>query len=87
MSELSYGRYLAVSSLALVRSWLQMQADLQLAPKTLDAQGGSLEDCTAFCSRCGVESEGPPTGAQVRHGPREAPRSGVPAVGAEPPLS
>ncbi|MDQ6602700.1 MAG: tyrosine-type recombinase/integrase, partial [Chloroflexota bacterium] len=39
------------------RVWLQMQHDLQLAPKTLDAYGRSLNDYFAFCDRHATDPE------------------------------
>src|SRR2546425_4704014 len=37
------------------RHWLTMQSQLQLAPKTIDAYGRSLNDFLAFCQRLEVE--------------------------------
>ncbi len=36
-------------------AWLQMQADLQLAPRTLDAYGRALADYLSLCEREGVD--------------------------------
>jgi len=46
--------YVAVSEPA--HAWLQLQAHLRLAPKTLDAYGRSLDDYLAFCARAGLDA-------------------------------
>ena len=46
----------AVSTSA--HDWLELQAHLRLAPKTLDAYGRSLDDYLAFCLRAGLDPAG-----------------------------
>jgi integrase/recombinase XerD len=41
----------------LARTWLQRQAHLQLAPKTVDAYGRGLNDYLGFCARNKVQAE------------------------------
>lgn len=57
MSDVRWPLYPFVSGNELARAWLQMQAHLQLAPKTIDAYGRSLNDYLAFCAREGVIPE------------------------------
>lgn len=51
MSEVRWELYPLVAQAELARAWLQMQANLQLAPKTIDAYGRCLGDFLAFCTR------------------------------------
>ncbi len=51
MSEVRWELYPLVAQLETARTWLRMQANLQLAPKTIDAYGRCLNDFLAFCSR------------------------------------
>jgi integrase/recombinase XerD len=51
MSEVRWELYPLVAQLETARAWLHMQANLQLAPKTIDAYGRCLNDFLAFCSR------------------------------------
>ncbi len=51
MSEVRWELYPLVVQTELARAWLQMQANLQLAPKTIDAYGRCLGDFLAFCTR------------------------------------
>ncbi len=51
MSEVRWTLYPQVANSILPRTWLQMQANLQLAPKTIDAYGRGLEDFLNFCSQ------------------------------------
>lgn len=51
MSDVRWPLYPFVSGNELARAWLQMQAHLQLAPKTIDAYGRCLNDYLAFCAR------------------------------------
>jgi integrase/recombinase XerD len=57
MVTLRWERYPSVARLDAARTWLWMQHDLQLAPKTLDAYGRSLNDYLAFCDRAAVDPE------------------------------
>ena len=49
--------YPRVADLDLGRTWLQLQANLQLAPKTIEAYGRGLNDYLAFCERQAVIPE------------------------------
>lgn len=51
MSEVRWEFYPLVAQSETARTWLQMQAHLQLAPKTIDAYGRCLNDFLAFCAR------------------------------------
>lgn len=57
MSDVRWPLYPFVSGNELARAWLQMQAHLQLAPKTIDAYGRCLNDYLAFCARADVIPE------------------------------
>ncbi|MHB8644652.1 MAG: tyrosine-type recombinase/integrase [Thermomicrobiales bacterium] len=57
MVTLRWERYPSVTRLDPACVWLQMQHHLQLAPKTLDAYGRSLNDYLAFCDRSAVDPE------------------------------
>jgi len=50
MSEIRWEFYPLVAQDALTRAWLQLQANLQLAPNTIDAYGRCLNDYLAFCA-------------------------------------
>lgn len=58
MSEVRWERYPRVAASELTRSWLQIQAHLQLAPNTIDAYGRCLEDYLSFCSIHRIAPEG-----------------------------
>jgi integrase/recombinase XerD len=49
MEDVRWKLYPNVASAELPRAWLQMQANLQLASKTIDAYGRCLEDFLYFC--------------------------------------
>ena len=49
MTEVSWACYPQTAAMPTARTWLQMQADLQLAPKTIDAYGRALDDYLSFC--------------------------------------
>ncbi len=51
MTEIRWELYPLVVSHIIARSWLQIQGNLQLRPKTIDAYGRSLNDFLAFCAR------------------------------------
>jgi integrase/recombinase XerD len=53
-AELSSWRQ-QLSSQPEAAAWLQMQADLRLAPRTLDAYGRGLADYLAFCGREAID--------------------------------
>lgn len=55
MREVRWGLYPRVAALDSARTWLQLQANLQLATKTIDAYGRSLNDYLAFCARAAIE--------------------------------
>ncbi len=57
MSDIRWERLPLVSVNAHARSWLTIQADLQLAPNTIIAYGRALEDYLAFCARQGIEAD------------------------------
>ncbi len=57
MVTLRWDRYPFVMRTEPARTWLQMQHQLQLAPKTLDAYGRSLNDYLAFCDRTATPPE------------------------------
>lgn len=50
--------YHKVSEHDRAKTWLQMQHNLRLAPKTIEAYGRSLHDYLCFCERGGIEPEG-----------------------------
>lgn len=49
MTDVRWEFYPQTATTPLARTWLQMQADLQLAPKTIDAYGRALDDYLSFC--------------------------------------
>src|SRR5690348_4460774 len=53
--ELRWGRYPRVTGYALARKWLGIEANLGLAPNTIDAYGRALEDYLAFTAAAPVE--------------------------------
>ena len=55
MNEIRWELYPLVATSELARTWLQIQMHLQLAPKTIDAYGHSLNDFLAFCQRSEIE--------------------------------
>lgn len=57
MDEIQWELYPLVAASERSRAWLQLQNHLQLAPKTIDAYGRSLNDFLAFCQRCGIVPE------------------------------
>jgi site-specific recombinase XerD len=57
MNEIRWDRYPRVAGHAQGRAWLQIQADLQLAPNTISAYGRGLEDYFAFCQQTGIEPQ------------------------------
>ncbi len=57
MSEIRWELYPLVAASERSRAWLQLQSHLQLAPKTLDAYGRSLNDFLAFCQREAIVPE------------------------------
>src|SRR5215470_8934184 len=57
MHEIRWELYPLVAAEARSRSWLQLQSNLQLAPKTIDAYGRCLNDFLAFCQRSGIVPE------------------------------
>jgi len=59
MNTLRWNTYPGVAASTPAHDWLELQAHLRLAPKTLDAYGRSLDDYFAFCTRAGLD----PTGA------------------------
>jgi site-specific recombinase XerD len=57
MNEIRWELYPLVATSELSRTWLQLQVHLQLAPKTIDAYGRSLNDFLDFCQRSRVIPE------------------------------
>src|SRR6266536_6553932 len=57
MTEVRWELYPLVAQCETARAWLKMQGDLQLAPKTIDAYGRSLNDYLTFCSKHGLVPE------------------------------
>ena len=51
MADVRWDFYPHVAQQETARTWLQIQAHLQLAPKTIDAYGRCLNDYLAFCTR------------------------------------
>ena len=51
MNEIHWEYYPLVAQHETARAWLQLQANLQLRPKTIDAYGRGLNDYLAFCAR------------------------------------
>jgi site-specific recombinase XerD len=54
MVDIRWDAYPHVAGSETARAWLQMQAHLCLAPKTIAAYGESLDDYLAFCGRSGI---------------------------------
>jgi integrase/recombinase XerD len=57
MNEIRWERFPLLSTLSHPRSWLTIQADLQLAPNTIAAYGRALEDYLTFCARHSLEAD------------------------------
>ncbi len=57
MEEIRWELYPLVATSERSRAWLQLQNHLQLAPKTIDAYGRSLNDFLAFCQHFGIVPE------------------------------
>lgn len=57
MTNIYCERFSLLSANPHARSWLTIQADLQLAPNTIVAYGRALEDYLAFCARNRVEAD------------------------------
>lgn len=57
MDEIRWELYPLVAASERSRAWLQLQRYLQLAPKTIDAYGRSLNDFLDFCQRSEVVPE------------------------------
>ncbi len=57
MTNVRWECYPLVAQNETARIWLQMQAHLQLAPKTIDAYGRSLNDYLTFSERLGIVPE------------------------------
>lgn len=57
MANIRWECYPQVACSETARAWLQLQANLQLRPKTIDAYGRSLNDYLAFCSGQNVVPE------------------------------
>jgi site-specific recombinase XerD len=55
MDDIRWEMYPLVAAHERSRAWLQLQSQLQLAPKTIDAYGRSLNDFLAFCQRSAIE--------------------------------
>src|SRR6266699_2179960 len=57
MEEIRWELYPLVATSERSRAWLQLQNHLQLAPKTIDAYGRSLNDFLTFCQCSGIVPE------------------------------
>src|SRR5262249_13631407 len=57
MNDVYWKRFALLSANPHARSWLSIQADLQLAPNTLIAYGRALEDYLSFCARNCVDAD------------------------------
>jgi integrase/recombinase XerD len=57
-TSVQWERYPHVASTSTARAWLQMQADLGLAPRTIDLCGRALGDYLSFCARIDITPEG-----------------------------
>jgi site-specific recombinase XerD len=55
MSEVRWGRYPLVAEMPRARTWLTIQADLGLAPNTIEAYGRSLQDYLSFNADHGID--------------------------------
>src|SRR5438034_421832 len=53
MTDIRWEFYPQTTTTPIAHTWLQMQADLQLAPKTIDAYGRALDDYLSFCRETG----------------------------------
>src|SRR2546423_1688317 len=57
MSQPRWELYTLTSQEPHARSWLTIQANLGLAPTTIDAYGRALQDYLGYCQRCGATAE------------------------------
>ena len=57
MTEVRWERYPLVAQTPHARSWLAIQANLGLAPNTVEAYGRALQDFLAFSARRAVAAE------------------------------
>src|SRR6266852_6901469 len=57
MDKIRWELYPLVAASERSRAWLQLQNHLQLAPKTIDAYGRSLNDFLTFCQCSGIVPE------------------------------
>jgi hypothetical protein len=57
MNTISWQAYPLVGQTELARTWLETQSWLQLAPKTIDAYGRSLNDFLGFCMKHAIQPE------------------------------
>ncbi len=57
MTDVHWKYYPLVASDQMAQAWLQIQANLQLRPKTIDAYGRCLNDYLAFCAAHRVKPE------------------------------
>lgn len=57
MQDVSWARYPRLAQTPRARSWLQIQANLGLAPSTVDAYGRALEEYLDFCSQREITAE------------------------------
>jgi len=57
MGDVQWKRYPLVAQIPHARSWLTIQANLGLAPNTIDAYGHALEDYLGFCAGSAVSFE------------------------------
>jgi len=57
MSVIQWERYPTVAQQSRARTWLTIQANLELAPNTIEAYGGALEDYLTLSQRVAVVPE------------------------------
>ena len=49
--NVSWGLFPRIAALPSAREWLQLQANRQLSPRTIEAYGRGLEDLLRFCEQ------------------------------------
>ncbi len=57
MTNIQWEKYPRTVQVSLARSWLQIQANLGLAPNTIDAYGRAMEDYLCFCYHSTIVAE------------------------------
>lgn len=54
MTDINWNRYPSLAQVSRAKTWLQIQANLCLAPNTIEAYGRALEDFLSFSNNCNV---------------------------------